>query len=218
MLDFSFLIEKAAAVPFAAVPTLGFTLRVLASPAEHDVQNIMLRCQVRIEPTRRRYEEAEQGKLSDLFGPPHEWSRTLRSLLWTHASVVVPPFRGTTTVELPIACTFDFNVAATKYFDGLEQGEVPLTFLFSGTVFYQGAAGRLQVMQIPWDREASFALPVSVWKAMMEHYYPQTAWLALRKDVFDRLHRFKREQAMPTWEQALEALLNDREACAEARP
>jgi len=42
---------------------------------------------------------------------------------------------------------------------------------------------------------------------MMDHYYPNTAWLCLRRDVFERLHRYKVERAIPTWEQALESII-----------
>lgn len=98
-------------------------------------------------------------------------------------------------------------MAATKYFDGLEGGEVTLCFLFSGTIFYKAGDGRLQVAQVPWDKEANFRLPVQVWKAMMEHYYPNRAWLELRKDVFDRLRQYARAQGLTNPEQAVEALL-----------
>jgi hypothetical protein len=108
-----------------------------------------------------------------------------------------------------VPCTYDFNVAVTKYFDALDNGEVPLTLLFSGTVFYEN--GALQAAPIPWDREASYRLPVSVWRDMMEHYYPNSAWLCLRKDVFDRLYEYKRRRALATWEQALESLLAEQE-------
>ena len=168
---------------------------------------IALRCQIRIEPTRRRYGAAEQERLLDLFGAPERWGQTLRSLLWTHASVVVPPFTGSTVVDLPVPCTYDFNVAATKYFDALEEGEMPLCLLFSGTVFYDAARGRLAGRPIPWEKEATFRLPVRVWKDMMELYYPNSAWLCLRKDVFDRLYQYKSQRGLPTWEQALESLL-----------
>ena len=105
-------------------------------------------------------------------------------------------------MDLPVPCTFDFNVAATKYFNALEEGEVPLSLLFSGTVFQDVTDSGLQVAQIPWDREATFRLPVQVWKEMMDHYYPNSAWLCLRKDVFDRLQQYKSKQGLPTWEQA----------------
>ncbi len=42
----------------------------------------------------------------------------------------------------------------------------------------------------------------------MEHYYPNNAWLCLRKDVFDRLYEYKMHGGIPTWEQALEGLLD----------
>ena len=114
-------------------------------------------------------------------------------------------------VDVNVPCTFDFNVATTKYFDALEDGEAPLLLLFSGTIFYAGEDGALQVTQIPWSAESPFRLPVQVWKEMMAHYYPNSAWLCLRKDVFDRLHAFKRDHGLPTWEQALESLLAGRD-------
>jgi hypothetical protein len=119
----------------------------------------------------------------------------------------VPPFTGSTQVELPVPCTYDFNLAATKYFYALEQGEIPLLFLFSGTIFYAAEDGALQVAQIPWSKEAPFRLPAQVWKEMMQLYYPNNAWLSVRKDVFDRLYRYKVRRGLPTWEQVLESLL-----------
>jgi hypothetical protein len=128
-------------------------------------------------------------------------------MLWTHANVGVPGFTGNTIVDVPVACTFDFNVAATKYFAGLEYGEVPLTFLFSGTVFYESEEGSLQVAQISWNKEAAYRLAIPVWQDMMEIYYPNTAWLCLRRDVFDRLYKHKVRHGLTSWEQALENML-----------
>src|SRR5581483_5759152 len=135
------------------------------------------------------------------------WSQTLRPMLWTQASVNVGPFIEETEADLPVFCTFDFTVAATKYFDGLEDGDIPVCLLFSGTIFYLNPQGALAIAQIPWQTEARFRIPVAEGRRMMDHYYPNSAWLALRKDVFDRLHEFKRERGIATWEQALERLL-----------
>ena len=141
----------------------------------------MLRCQVRIEPARRRYAAGEEAGLVDLFGTPERWGQTLRPLVWTHAVAVVPPFTGSASVDVPVPCSYDFSVAAVKYFDALEEGEIPLCFLFSGTVFYQADDGALQVGQIAWEKEATYRLPVAVWKDLMGRYYPNCAWLSLRK-------------------------------------
>jgi hypothetical protein len=167
----------------------------------------MLQAQIQIEATRRHYAPEEQSRLLDLFGTPDRWNQTLRSTLWTHAHTNVPAFTGETSVDLPVPCTFDFNVAATKYFSALVRGEVPLVLLFSGTVFYDDPARGLQIAQIPWSKEARYRLPVEVWKKVMDLYYPNTAWLNVRRDVFDRLHEFKMLSGLPTWEQALERLL-----------
>ena len=209
MIDLTFHIESVESPPYAAAPLLMFKLRVADDEARTHIHSVALRCQVRIEPARRRYEPAEQEQLLDLFGEPSRWGQTLRSMLWAHTSAVVKPFVGSTIVDLPVPCTYDFNVAATKYFYALEAGDVPLCFLFSGTIFYAADDdGALQVAQIPWEKEANYRLPIGAWKEMMELYYPNTAWLCLGKDVFDRLYRYKMAAGLPTWEQALERLLD----------
>jgi len=207
MPDLSFQIDNAEPQRFTAAPTLLFKLRIANSAGNETVHSVALRCQIQLEVARRQYSADDQNHLRDLFGMPDRWSQTLKNMLWTHASIVVPAFHDTTVVDLPVPCTFDFNVAATKYFHGLADGDVPLNFLFSGTVFYEDAAGSLQVSPVPWDKEARFRLSVKAWHEMMDIYYPNTAWLCLRRDVFERLHQYKVENAIPTWEQTFERLL-----------
>jgi hypothetical protein len=209
--ELSFQVEGAEAVPFAASPLLSFKLRITNADADEQIQSVALRCQIQIETTKRHYTAEEKERLRDLFGEPERWGHTLRAMLWTHATAIVTPFNGSTLVDLHVPCTFDFNVAATKYFAGLESGEVPLNLMFSGTVFYEGGERGLQAAQIPWDREAQFRLPVKVWEEMMEHYYPNSAWLRLRRDVFDRLNRYKMRRGIPTWEQTIESLMRNDE-------
>lgn len=211
MPDLNFDVESAEVLPFAASPVLVFKLRITNRLAEETIHNVMLRCQIQLEVTRRRYSEADQARLHDLFGEPERWGDTLRNMLWTHVSAIVPPFTGSVLIDLQVPCTFDFNVAATKYFAGLDDGEVPLALLFSGTIFYAASHGALQVAQISWDKEAHYRLPVLVWQAMMEAYYPNTAWLCLRRDAFERLVRYKMQHGLPTFEQALESLLPESE-------
>jgi len=214
--DLNFKIEGAEAVPYAAAPLLAFKLRIEKTPAEQTIHTVVLRAQIQIDVTRRHYSPQEQEKLTDLFGDPDRWSQTLRNMLWTHASVVVPEFEKEATIDLPVPCTFDFNVAATKYFHGLKDGDLPLIFLFSGTVFYQDQHRTLQVAPISWDKEAKFRLPVGVWRELVEGYYPNSAWLSLRKDVFERLHGYKMRYGIPTWEQTVERLLAGVEETAQS--
>jgi Family of unknown function (DUF6084) len=214
MPDLSFQIEGAEAVPYSAAPLLAFKLRLANASTEESIQSVALHCQIQIEATHRKYGAHEQEGLLDLFGTPERWSRTLRPMLWTHANVMVPPFKGGTTVDLPVPCTFDFNVASTKYFAALEEGEVPLNVMFSGTVFYESASAGLQIEQIPWDKETKYRLPVRVWRQMMDIYYPNSAWLCLQRDVFEKLSRYKMDRGMPTWEQALVSLIPTSEKTA----
>lgn len=207
MPDLAITIEQAEAVPFAASPMLAFRLKIVNSDLQEQMHTVVLRSQIQIEVARRRYTADEQKRLRDLFGEPERWGQTLRNLLWANTSTVVPQFMGSTTVDVQVPCTFDFTVATTKYFAGLADGDIPVLMMFSGTVFYAGESGAMAVSPIPWEKEARFRVPISVWNNMMATYYPNTAWLCLRRDVFDQVQEFKMDRGIPTFEQALEALL-----------
>jgi hypothetical protein len=209
MPDLDFRIESVAPVPYAAAPTLSFKLRVTSTNREEVIHSMVLRVQIHIEVTRRHYTAEEQARLSDLFGEPARWGQTLKTMLWTHVAPNVPGFQGETTVEFPVPCTFDFNVASTKYFHGLSEGDLLLNFLFSGTVFYRGEQDELQVAPISWEKEAKFRLPLKVWKQMIDEYYPNTAWLCLRRDAFERLYEYKVRNGIPIWEEVIERIFQN---------
>ena len=206
--ELAFAVEGAEAVIYAAVPTLGFKLRIRA---DRPVRSLQLDTQVRIAATRRSYDTAEQEGLLELFGRPEHHATTLRSLLWTHTTVLVPPFEGETLVDMHVPCSYDFEVAGARYLTALRDGDVPLEFLFSGTVFYTAAAGGLQVARISWSNEAAYRLPVALWRATMDHHFPNAAWLRLDREAFDRLAAFKARRTLPSWEAALDALLREHE-------
>jgi hypothetical protein len=215
MPDLDFRVESVATVPFAAVPLLSFRIAVTNPQADQSIYSVALRCQIQIEVTRRQYTAADQERLLDLFGQPERWSQTLRSMHWINVTATVAPFSGSTFVEVQVPCTFDFNVAATKYFHGLEAGDIPLNFMFSGTVFYDAGDGTPQVAPISWSKETRFRLPVEAWRNLMETYYPNVAWMCLRKDVFDRLYQYKVRNGIPTFEAALERILQECEEMAK---
>ena len=206
MPDLDFRVEGAEVLEYAAVPTLSFKLRI-ENLEEEPIRSVSLNTQVRIAARQRHYEAVEQERLQELFGEPHRWGETLRSLLWTHTVLQVPRFSGSTVMDMPVTCTYDLEVVAAKYFYALEDGEVPLEFLFSGTVFYAAEGGMLQTARISWEKEAEFRLPVRLWKEMMEHYFPNSAWVRLHRDAFDRLYDYKVRMGFPTWEAAVESLL-----------
>jgi len=211
MPDLAIAVEEASAVPFAVAPTIAFGLQVVNADPREAIHTVVLRCQIQIEVTRRPYSAPDQERLRDLFGEPERWGQTLRSMLWTHASTVVPAFTGSTSFQLQVPCTFDFNVAATKYFNGLADGEIPLCLMFSGTIFYEDQAGAMQVAPISWDKETRFRLPLKIWKEMMELYYPGSTWMCLRRDVFEQLQDYKVRHGIPTWEEAIQRILAEAE-------
>jgi hypothetical protein len=202
----AFSIEDGGVLDHAAVPTLRFGLRIDSSGGAA-VRSVALNVQVRIAATRRPYGDHERDRLVELFGLPQDWGRNLRSLHWTNLALTVGPFTGSTLVELPVTCTYDLEVTASRYFEALEDGEVPLEFLFGGTVFHAGPDGRLQVRPISWSQEAGFRLPVSVWREMMNRHFPGHAWLRLERGAFERLQAYKARHTLLTWERTIDALL-----------
>jgi hypothetical protein len=191
--------------PYAVVPAMTFTLRISETTGQR-VDAIALRCQIRIEPGRRRYTDAEAQRLNDLFGEPQRWADTLKPLQFTTVSVMVPGFTGSIEIDVPVIFTYDLDIGSTRYFAGLDAGEVPLLLLFSGTVF-GSADGKLQVQQVPWSKETSYRLPVSIWRAAIDAHFPNSAWIKMSRATLDELQRFKTRQALPTWDATVIELL-----------
>lgn len=205
MADLTFDCLDARPDPYAASPTLVMRLRV-AEAGGLTVSAIALRCQLRIEPSRRTYTEAETPLLADLFGTPDRWGDTLKPLRFEEIAVMVPGFTGATELDLPVPCSYDLEVAANKYFASLEDGEIPLLLLFSGTVFVRTQAG-FTVDQIPWTSEVRWRVPVAVWRAVMERYFPGSGWLRLRRDTLAELQRYKAVAALAGWDDVVTDLL-----------
>jgi hypothetical protein len=205
MAELAFDCVGAQAERFAMAPSMSFKLRIAETTGQR-VDAIALRCQIRIEPARRRYSEAEAQRLNDLFGETQRWADTLKPLQFTTVSVMVPGFTGSTDLDVPVPLSYDLEIGSTRYFAGLETGEVPLLLLFSGTVFTT-VDGRLQVQQVPWSKEASCRLPVSIWREAIDVHFPDTAWIKMSVRTLDDLSRFKTSQAIPTWDATIQALL-----------
>jgi hypothetical protein len=189
----------------AASPTLLARLRV-AETTGASIQALMLRCQIRIDPASRAYNDDERQMLSFVFGDPARWGRTLRPFPFAHVSALVNSFHGSTEVELHIPVSYDLEVAAGKYFHALRGGVIPLSMLFSGTVFGATLDG-MQVEPVPWHHEATYRLPVAVWRALMDAYFPDEAWVRLRRTTVDCVARYKISHAICTWDEAMLALL-----------
>jgi hypothetical protein len=212
--ELAFDCTGARADKYALAPSMSFVLRI-AETSGQQVDAIALRCQIRIEPARRRYSDAEAERLNDLFGDTQRWADTLKPLQFTTVSIMVPGFTGSTELDLPVTLSYDLEIGSVRYFAGLDAGEVPLLLLFSGTVFAV-AGGRLQVQQVPWSKEATYRLPVSVWREAIDAHFPNSAWIRMTRQTLDDLQRFKTGQALPTWDATIAALLERAARGAEA--
>ncbi len=208
MPDLSFRIGEVQAMADAAVPTITARLHITNAVANEAVQSIVLNCQLQLQPLGRSYSTAEEGRLLDLFGERERWGRTMKPLHWMNLVVKVPPFTGDTEVDLLLPCSLDFDVAANKYFYGLERGFIVVDVMFSGTVFHSDEHGAMRIAQIPWDREARFQLQVETWRQAIDAHYPESAWLRLPRETFDKLYEYKVRRGIPAWPQVLNQLLD----------
>jgi hypothetical protein len=208
--ELAFAVEHAEALEYVAVPTLRFRLRIAGADGQ-PIRSILLDVQIQIAARRRAYPDGGDDRLLELFGPPAAWGTTLRTLPWTRTTLVVPPFASSTTVDLDVPCSYDLEITASRYFAALDDGDAPLEFLFSGSVFYANPDGLLQTARIAWTKEAEYALPVRIWREAMDRHFPGSAWVRLGRDSFERLHAYRSRNALPSWDEAVDALLGDEE-------
>jgi hypothetical protein len=206
--DLDFVVRGARPVKYAAAPMLALDLQI-SETGGRDVYMIALTIQLMIEPARRSYDDATRERLVELFGAPERWAVTTRSLVWAKLDVLVPAFTASTTVSVPIACHYDLELAAAKYLHSLPDGVAPLALHFNGMIYYPGDDGGLQMTLIPWSKSIDFRMPVSVWRETIAHYYPGTAWVAVRTDTFEALQREKLARGLATLDACISALIEN---------
>ena len=205
MADLIFGCTGTTADKYAATPTLAFQLTITERSGAR-VHAIALRCQIRIEPHRRRYSAPEAERLHDLFGDPSRWADTVKPIQLATVTAMVPSFTAVTEIDLPVPCTYDLEVASARYLQGLDDGTIPMLLLFSGTVFV-ATEGGFSVELVPWSAEATYRMPVAVWRDLVDAHFPGSAWLRCSRETLDELSRFKAKHALPTWDSTLTALL-----------
>ncbi len=205
MNELHFEVLDARAEPYAAGPTVVLRLRI-DSPVDEPIHAMVLRCQLRIEPQRRRYDGEEEERLYGMFGVPSGWGESLRPFLWTHVATTVSGFTRSTEVDLHVPCTYDMEVASTRYLHALGEGDIPVVLLFSGTVFTRGERGFV-VEPVAWHAEAAYKLPVKVWREAMDALFGGSAWLRLRRDVLDGVASHQASLGLASLQEAVVSLL-----------
>jgi hypothetical protein len=201
-----FRITGVRAVEHAAAPTLSFTMEI-EDTSGREVFMSGLTVGIHIEPAKRAYQEQDKAKLVELFGEVHRWKTTAQRMVWSIETVLLPSFTGKTRVEVRVACNYDLELSAAKYFYSVSDGEIPLAFHFNGSIYYAADAGRLQVVQIPWDSICDFKMPIEVWSEMIDSYYPYRGWVPVHRDTLDALQRLKANRGSPTFDAAISELL-----------
>lgn len=202
----AFSVLDAEPVPHTAAPTLRFHLHV-ADPLGRRIHAIALTTQIQVEPARRAYDPRTRERLVELFGDPSRWASTTQPFRWANVSGLVPPFTGATSFAIEVPCTYDLEVAASKYFHSLPDGEVPLHFLFSGMLLYGGEDGRLQIGQVPWSCTARWRMPVDVWRRLMDAHYPGGRWVRLSEETLAALEARKAAEGHHSFDATVAELL-----------
>jgi hypothetical protein len=203
-----FSVVGAAHVAFAATPTMVFTTTV-TDPSGFEIQSIALSVQLMIDPAKRGYDAETRERLAELFGPPASWTPSTQGLAWARVGAVIPAFTGSASFSIEVPCTYDLEVAAAKYFYALQDGFVPLSFHFNGTIFYRGAGGALQMVPVPWSSSAQFSMPVRAWRAMIAEHYPGGGWIRLTEDTLSALNQRRAARGLPSFDACIQELLND---------
>lgn len=202
-----FEIGGVRAVEHAAAPTLSFRLDI-EDRSKREIFAAALTLQIMLEPVKRSYDDSTRERLGELFGEPGRWGTTARQLLWTTESVLVSDFKSRKSVDVPIQCNYDLELAATRYFSELPDGEVPLVIHFNGSVYYSDDDGRLQIIQIPWDTATEYRMPVSTWRQMIQFHYPFRTWVPLSPETLDRLRAEKIARGAHTYDDAIAGLID----------
>ncbi len=197
--EVTFEILGAAHEPFAAQPTMRFELGV-SEPTDRPIYAISVTAQINLDPARRGYDAATREDLFELFGAPERWPSTTRSFLWCHASALVHSFTGATTFGIEVPCTADLEVTAARYIQALPDGDVPLTFHFTGRILYEGPNRQVQVVHLPWSTKAEYRMPVATWKAMIKHHHGESGFVLLHDDTLSALKRYKRERGLHSFD------------------
>ena len=182
--------------PYAAVPTIMLRTADHRARPERTVHAVALRCQIRIEPQRRRYEHEEEQRLVELFGePPRGATRCGRSCgrTWRRPS---PASRARPRSTCRSTCTLRLRGR------GRRSSSIRSTTARSrscccspGTAFTRSERG-MNVAPVAWHADASFRLPVAVWRQMMDLYFPNSGWVMLSRDTLDALTQFKADRAL----------------------
>lgn len=205
-----FSVADARAETRAATPTVVFRIRMHAPEPVHAA---LVRCQLQIEPRRRPHAPEEQERLADLFGEPSRWRDTLKPLIWAQTTIIAPAFDQSAGIDMPVACTYDFEVSAAKYLQALSSGEIPLLLLFSGTIFYRAENG-FRIEPIAWSQEAAYRMPLQIWRDAMNACFPDSAWIRVRQESLGVLQRCLAQRGLTTWDELIGALVEHEQAAA----
>ncbi len=160
-------------------------------PAGREVHTIALSAQIQIDPARATYDAETRARLVELFGAARALGRDDPGLPAGRAiEVLVPASPARRRSPSRCRARYDLEVAASKYFYSLPDGEVPLTFHFSGMVLYSGdEATGCRSRRCRGAAPRAGACRSTRGSARWPRYYPGGGWVRLRTRDARRLCR-----------------------------
>ena len=190
----------------AAAPTLRFRSGPATSRGRR-LFTIALTAVITIEPSKRRYDEPTRERLVELFGEPSGGRRRRRTSAGRRPTCSSRRSRARPSSSSSSRAPTTSSSPRPSTSTGSPTATAPLRFHFNGTVFYEADDGRMQIVQVPWDRSPRFGMPVEVWREAIDAAYPYRAWVRSHTDTLERLQRRKAERGLPTFDAVVDELL-----------
>lgn len=201
-----FTVSGVEVVPHAAAPTLNFAVTVTDNSG-CEIYTIALAAQVQIDGDRRAYDPETRERLHDLFGEPAQIPQTAGPVQIGRVEMLVPSFSGTGHFTLAVPLSGDVELAATRYLASLSGGTVPLSFHFNGSIFYCGAADRLQITLVPWSCDARYRLRVTDWQELIQRRHSAAGFVRVQAETLAALRKRRTERGLPTFDATIQDAL-----------
>jgi hypothetical protein len=193
-------------------PTLAFTIRI-AELTGANVHAIALRCQIRIEPRRRRYTDTETDRLVDLFGEASRWTETLQPMQLATVSAWCPgsparPARSFGAVQLRPGDRVDAVLPRARGRNG------GAAVAGSAAQCSSRTAADTRSSSCRGRRSRGTACRWLLWRDMVERDFPNSGWLRCSRETLEALAATAPGTRCPTWEHTIRSLLSNRRLSA----
>ena len=163
-------------------------------------------CQVKIEPQRRHYGDAEVARLYELFGETAAVGRLAAAVpvdpRRRHRARLRRHHRGRPADRVHVRLRGGGGQVPPR---PRRRGRCP-SCCCSPAPSSPGAAPASSPSPISWQAEASYRLPVATWRAVMDRYFPGSGWVRVEpRHARPAAARSRPARALTGWDDAFDA-------------